>query len=44
MTLAAYALFASPNRRAKIGRRDLIIGGGILFPVVTTWKVIDFAG
>jgi cytochrome c oxidase subunit II len=34
MALAAYALFASPNRRAKIGRRDLIIGGGILFPVV----------
>jgi cytochrome c oxidase subunit 2 len=34
MALVAYALFASPNRRAKIGRRDLIIGGGILFPVV----------
>jgi cytochrome c oxidase subunit 2 len=34
MALAAYALFASPHRRAKLGRRDLIIGGGILFPVV----------
>jgi cytochrome c oxidase subunit II len=34
MALTAYALFASPNRRAKIGQRDLIIGGGILFPVI----------
>jgi cytochrome c oxidase, subunit II len=33
MALAAYALFASPNRRAKIGQRSLIIDGGILFPV-----------
>jgi cytochrome c oxidase subunit 2 len=34
IAFAAYALFASPNRRAKIGRRELIIDGGILVPVV----------
>src|SRR5919106_2450874 len=43
MALAAYALFASPHRRTKLGRRDLIIGGGILFPVIVLSALLIYS-
>jgi cytochrome c oxidase subunit II len=35
MILASIALFGTPSQRSFLGRRKLIIGGGIVFPVVT---------
>jgi cytochrome c oxidase subunit II len=35
MALTAYAIFASPERRAWLARRRIIVAGGIVFPIVT---------
>jgi len=40
MALGLYAVFSSPERRAVISRRSLIIGGGIVVPVVVLFALL----
>ena len=35
MGLAAYAMFAPPGARAWLGRRHIVVWGGVVFPILT---------
>lgn len=43
MGLAGIALFGSPAQRAPLGNKALIIGGGIVFPVVVLSALLIYA-
>jgi cytochrome c oxidase subunit 2 len=40
--LIAYAVMAAPERRAWLGRRRIIVAGGIVFPVVTLSALLPY--
>lgn len=42
MALATYALFAPVEKRRRLARRGLIVGGGIVFPVVTLTALLVY--
>lgn len=42
MALAVYALRAAPERRRRFGNNAFIIGGGIVFPVVTLTALLIY--
>lgn len=42
LALAGIALFGTPAQRAAIGRQALIIGGGILFPVIVLTALLVY--
>lgn len=46
MAIAAYAVFGPAHKRARLANRGLIIGGGIVFPIValTALMIYVFAG
>ncbi|WP_022950043.1 cytochrome c oxidase subunit II [Methylohalobius crimeensis] len=43
LMLALYAVFAPRERRAAIGRRSLIVGGGVIFPAVSLFALLLYA-
>lgn len=43
VALCLYAVFAPPERRAVIARRGLIIGSGVVFPIVALFALLIYA-
>ncbi len=43
MALAAYAVFARRDRAARLSPRVLIVGGGVVFPMVTLFALLVYS-